>query len=260
VRRLIFNSAYFDQCNSALNFDQIWNLPVKEQVTKHRTSDVAIVRIQQGDQGEIIEAYRKRYWYPGFKKKVKGFFRNTCFKKSRAKVEYKNLILLKRLSLSQITPFAFGEERCFRFLNRAVIITERIPGAISIDEFVSSGQFNNLPFQEKKIFLCGLGRWVAALHLRGYRDRGLYTRNIIVCRYEEGWRFSKIDSPKGYGGNKAPGTGAPYLIDLKDIYSDLRLKLNRTDRLRCFQSYLGKAKLDQAAKTVINEIVGNRQA
>lgn len=237
-------------------FDDLWNLRPIAFVAQSATTDVALVRLENNllscDSGD---AFRKRYRYPTFRRKLKGFFRNTFFGRSRAKGEFENLSRLYQLGLNEVKPLVFGEERFLRFILRAFILTESLPDTRGLDHFLSSPYFITMDSRSRRKFLTALGRWVAMLHARGYRDRDLHARNILVHVKNDGWRFSKIDSPKGSGGGLAPRRGRAYLKDLKDLDGDLQKLISRQGRLRCALAYLGAGDVDGEVRKLLDNIL-----
>jgi hypothetical protein len=237
-------------------FDALWNLKIRDTITAHRTSDVCLVNFDEGLTLNFTGlVYRKRYWYPGLSGKLKGFFRNTFFGASRASREFKNLSQLNALGLSLVRPLAVGEHRTCRFLNRAFIFTECLPDTKSLSEFLISERFRGYALEERRLFFCALGRWIFGLHHRGFYDGNLFARNILVHQRSRGLRFSKIDSPKGKGGQRPPGRGSPYLKDIKDLDQDLYGLSSRQDRLRAMLSYMGAEGVDKESRGLITRIL-----
>ena len=238
------------------DFDEVWQWPEEELITRSTTSDVCVIRWNEsGANGESTAFYRKRYWYPGWKSKFRGFFRNTFFRASRARAEYRNLSWLNGIGLSRLLPVCCGEDRRFRFLERAFIVTQSIPDTCTLSDYVNSKDFTGLSLEGRRIALAALARWCARLHNRGYKDRDFFARNILVHTTEMGLCFSKIDSPKATWGADLPGLSSPYIQDLKDLDGDLRNGLSRADRLRAFLAYLGAGRVDGSVRKWIERIL-----
>ncbi|MHC4942964.1 MAG: lipopolysaccharide kinase InaA family protein [Planctomycetota bacterium] len=242
---------------SRLTFDQLWNKESIEKITAYRTSDVSLIRLPDAARRDGVKCYRKRYWYPDLRRRLKGFFRNTFFGSSRARAEYKNLHKLHTLGLTRVGPLAFGEDRSLRLLSRAFILTEHLERTLTLNQWLDSAEFSSLARKKRILFLTSLARWVSSMHLRGYRDRDLFARNVLVHLEDSGWCFSKIDSPKGSGGRAEPHRGSrgpSCLKDLKDLDQDLCAYLNRTDRLRSIQAYVGAGRVDREVKALIKRL------
>lgn len=239
-----------------LHLEVLWNLEPEVRITSSRTSDVSRVRLPPPLLGSVSgEAYRKRYWYPRPRDRWKGFFRNTFFGPSRAAAEYRNLERLHGAGLSRVRPLAYGEERTLRFLRRALLLTEFRPRTETLEAFLGKAAFHRQPRRARNSFLSALGRWIARLHSRGYRDRDLFARNVLVHHEDPGPAFSKIDAPKGRGGLFAPGYGKPFTRDLADLDGDLRHLLSRTDRIRCLLAYLGAGRVDGEVRRTVARIL-----
>ena len=74
---------------------------------------------------------------------------------------------------------------------------------------------------EDAVLAARLGCWVRSFHDRGFRDRDLLSRNILVHETRTGAAFSKIDSGKARGGKLPPGSGKVCLRDLAvEVRSD----------------------------------------
>lgn len=248
-----------DRRFSSLSFRGIWELEGDQNLSSQRTSDVFLLHLPGTSRMESsLPVYRKRYWYPGLKGKLKGFFRNTFFGRSRPASEFRNLKRLNDLGLSLVRPLAFGEERKIRVLQRAFILTSFFPGTLSLQAHLESEAFGSLSGSSRRFFLCALGRWVSALHCRGYRDRDLFARNILVHGEKAVRCFSKIDSPSGSGGRVPPGGAFPYLRDLNDLDRDLSRWLSRQDRLRMVLAYTGSGEVDIEVRRLIKRLVPRR--
>jgi len=120
---------------------------------------------------------------------------------------------------------------------------------------LSSKGFRTWPSSQRRLLSSGLGTWVRSLHDRGYRDRDLYSRNILVHRGKGIYTFSKIDSPAGDGGKAAPGRGRPFLKDLADLNKDVAGFVNHQDRLRFLLAYLSSFRVNSEARTYIAHVM-----
>ncbi len=241
--------------NEAEGFEQFWNLPPDRSVTRRRTSDVCRVTLP----GSNVTAYLKRYWYPSLYDRSKGFFRNTFFGMSRAAREYRSLSRLCAARCSRVLPIAYGEERTLRLLKRAFIITEELPGSITLKDLCRSTSFNAWPFRQRRRFFAALGNWVRTFHDRGFRDRDLFSRNILVHEKGENFAFSKIDSPAGSGGGSPPGSGCVFPRDIIDLDADAAPLVNEPDRLRFLLAYLAEPGVNNAVRFFLTRIITKRK-
>ncbi len=236
-------------------FQLLWNQEPLEVIIRHRTSDVVLIRWPLGKSGGGPRSvFRKRYWYPGLSGKLRGFFRNTFFRRSRAKAEFENLNRLYGWGLSRVGALAYGEERRCRLLFRAFIVTADVEKTSNLESFLEGKPYESMALPDRRLFLSSLGRWVARLHTRSYRDHDLFARNVLVHGDGHPFQFSKIDSAKGSGGKVLLAGGLPYLKDLRDLEGDLRRSLSRTEQLRCLLAYLGAGKVDGEVKSLVGRL------
>lgn len=248
---------------SAEYFESIWNLDSVRNFSTQRTSDVRVVQLP-GPFGDETQAVLKRYWYPSLSDQLKGLFRNTFFGICRAAREFRNLSRLGLLDCSLVRPIAVGEDRTVRLLKRAFILTEHIPGTLSLEEILRSPTFNTWPHARRRRLAAQLGNWVRAIHDRGFRDRDLFARNILVHHslHPSGIRgakngffvLSKIDSSAASGGRAQPGTGRPFLRDLIDLDRDVGRWASEQDRLRFLFAYLAAFSLCSEVRTLVGHI------
>jgi hypothetical protein len=241
--------------NQAEGFTQFWNLPALRAVTRRRTSDVCRVTLPGSD----VTAYLKRYWYPSLYDRSKGFFRNTFFGMSRAAREYRSLSRLCAARCSRVRPIAYGEERTLRLLKRAFIITEELPGSITLEDLCRSASFDAWPSRRRRRLFAALGNWVRTFHDRGFRDGDLFSRNIVVHEKGEDFAFSKIDSPAGSGGGKPPGSGSVFPRDIVDLDADTAGTVNEPDRLRFLLAYLAESGVNSAVRFFLTRTMTRRE-
>ncbi len=238
-------------------FDRFWNLDVLSPVTEQRTSSVSLVALPESTcfgTSSPETAYLKRYWFPSLRDRLKGFFRNTFFRSSRAFREYSSLLILNSNGLSRVRPIAYGEERTFRLLRRAFIVTENIPGTTTLKELLLSSGLDALPLAQRRILAARLGAWTRSIHDIGFEDRGFLPRNILLHRDGDKLAFSKIDSPKARGGGKAPGTGRKSAVDLIDLERECTSRVSRQDKLRFVLAYLASPRVDSEVRALLSRL------
>lgn len=231
-------------------FARIWDHGIDESLSRQRSSDVAFLRLT-GPDGEKVPVCRKRYWYPSLRDRFKGFLRNTFFGMSRARREFRSLSTLYDIGCSVIRPVACGEERTLRLLGRAFIVTEVMPGTRTLEMVLRSTPHS---IADRRILAARLGCWVRSFHDRGFRDRDLLSRNILVHETRTGIAFSKIDSGKARGGNLPPGSGKACLRDLADLARDTAPHVSRQDMLRSLLAYLAAHRIDGQVRWYIERI------
>jgi hypothetical protein len=237
-------------------FDHLWGLDPSQVISQQRTSDVAVITLP-GPSGTSIEVFRKRYWYRRIQDRLKGALRNTFLGMSRAAREFRHLERLCDQGCSRVRPVGCGEERTLRLLSRAFILTEKLVNTQTLEQVVGSSEFAAAPLEERRRLAARLGNWVRTLHDRGFRDRDLFVRNILVHCQGKAIAFSKIDSGAGTGGLGVPGGGRYYLRDLGDLNRDVASTVTRQDRMRFLLSYLAAPRVDREVRGLVDLLAGN---
>ena len=82
------------------------------------------------------------------------------------------------------------EWRRLGFLVRATLVTAAFDGVDAATLLPTL-----TPPQRCEVAAC-IGVFVASLHAAGFRDGNLDLRNLLVGRRGNGWRITKIDSPR----------------------------------------------------------------
>ncbi len=91
-----------------------------------RTSDTIVHDLPNSD----CTLFIKRYHYPQWRRRIRGMFRGTFLKTSRARSEYRALRLMRQLGIQGVRPIAYGERRFLHFLKSCFLITEAVPDAM----------------------------------------------------------------------------------------------------------------------------------
>jgi hypothetical protein len=133
----------------------------------------------------------KTYSYPTLGARWRGILRNTgpCCQ-SRAAREASALQWLAEHRFPAPSPVAVWERRRSGLLSLAFLITERWPG-LTLEALLPT-----LPAADRRLLASSLGRFVAALHQQGFRDRNLDLRNLLARWSRDGFVVTKIDSPR----------------------------------------------------------------
>lgn len=201
--------------------------------------------------GEPLAVYYKHYQPLQAKWEFVG-------RRSKARCEFENYAVFKRLGLPAPERVAFGEERdALGRLLRTFIITRAIPDALTLIDFVRK-RCPNRHTPEARRLRDSLCRQVAELtrriHSAGFFHRDLVWRNILVT-----WRPPAapqvwwIDCPRG-GFVRWPFLRAgPRLRDLASLDKLASRWCSATERVRFAKLYLGRQHLDAAAKELIRD-------
>lgn len=139
----------------------------------------------------------KTYVYRTAWERCRGALRNTGpWRPSRAAREAQALAWMQAHDFPVPSVFGAFERRRLGFVTLAVLVTAAVPGA-PLDRWLP-----HLTAPERARVAAALGRFVGALHARGFRDRNLDLRNLIG-RFEPAddgrepaVALCKIDSPR----------------------------------------------------------------
>lgn len=144
-----------------------------------RTSDTIFCSLPGRESGLFI----KRYHYPRWRQRIEGMFRGTFLKNTRARNEYRILSIMRRLGIQAVRPIAFGERRTLHFCRSCFLITEAVPGAMSLVSFIRT--FSRHPSSAKARrarleILTSLAEQVRHMHESGFVHRDLFWRNVLI--------------------------------------------------------------------------------
>ncbi len=162
-----------------------------------RSSDTIWCRMPKGSSS----VYIKRYHFPRWRQRFRGFFRGTFFKASRARNEYRTLLLMRQLGIHAVRPIAFGERRVAHFLRSCFLITEAVPDAMSLSSFIRA--FSHRCHGPKAIrvrreILTSLARQIRRMHESGFVHRDLFWRNVLIRSLPDGlFEFHFLDASVG---------------------------------------------------------------
>lgn len=158
-----------------------------------RTSDTVEVRGGTAD----TCLYVKRYHYPSWRHRLGGMFAGTFFGSSRARLEYTSLRRLREAGIQAVRPVACGERRVGHFLRSCFLITEAVPGAISLASFIRryAPAANSWETRRRREVLASLAQHVRRMHDAGFVHGRLFWRNVLVRPILAGpWEFYVLDT------------------------------------------------------------------
>jgi heptose I phosphotransferase len=189
--------------------------------------------------GKVYDLYLKRHRGFETKEALKLLAAQSPFA-TAGRREWDNIAQMKALGIATMRPVAFGEEKFGCVELGSFLVTERIPDARPMDDFLRehySGVLSAEALREKRALLWDLGDLVRRLHSGGLTHMDLYLNHVFV---RETARREKV----------------LYLIDLqrvarrwllkrrwvvKDlaavVYSGRNLPLTRSDYARFFSAY-----------------------
>lgn len=201
--------------------------------------------------------YVKRYYYPGWRNRVRGAFRGTFFGSHRGRAEFHLLSEMLALGLPAVRPVAYGSRRVGHFIEACFLITEEAPGARNLTSFacdVQSGRVT-LSSSQRDMIVRRFARQIAELHAACFAHGQLFWRNVLI-------RFSPIGEPEFFfldarprrGGRKLSNTGRWWVRELAHILASALPFTTQSERLRFLHEYYGARQLSPDVKSQIREI------
>ncbi|MBN2563215.1 MAG: hypothetical protein JXQ75_20010 [Phycisphaerae bacterium] len=162
-----------------------------------RTSDTILINLPDG----TSSAFVKRYHYPRWRQRIRGTFRGTFFKASRACSEFRTLRLMRQLGIQAVRPIAFGERRVGHFVRSCFLITEAVPDAMPLSSFIkafSHRRDSPRAIRARRDVLTSLARQVRHMHRAGFVHRDLFWRNVLIrCLPDDRFEFYFLDASVG---------------------------------------------------------------
>lgn len=137
-----------------------------------RTTDSIYVRGRDGRPG----FYVKRYFYTGWRKRFRSFFRGVFLGEHRAANEFRLLRSMRDAGVPAVRPVACGARRVCHFVTACFLITEEVPEAENLTSFA----LRALPGSQRRVFARALATQIAAMHAAGVVHGRLFWRNILV--------------------------------------------------------------------------------
>lgn len=204
-----------------------------------RTSDA--VRVDLPDARHAI--FVKRYHYPRWRNRIKGFFRGVFLGASRARTEYRNLRRMRQAGILAVRPIAYGERRVLHFLCSSFLITEAVPDAVSLATFTKT--YGRQPrvgasLRIRHEILRGLAREIRRMHDAGFVHRDLFWRNVLVRPMgPEKFEFCFLDASVGRRIRVPRWRREKIVQDLAALSVLAPDFCSRADQLRFMRHYLG---------------------
>ena len=108
--------------------------------------------------------------------------------------EFHNLLKLRERDIPTVNPLIAAEKRVFGFLERQLLITERIVNSISLFDLAVQKKLD-----KDRLFCINkrLGSLVGRMHNAGFCHRDLFMRNILVDLNGEEPSFHFLDCHRG---------------------------------------------------------------
>ncbi|MFH1419194.1 MAG: lipopolysaccharide kinase InaA family protein [Planctomycetota bacterium] len=198
--------------------------------------------------GSSSSVYIKRYHYPRCSDRLRGAFRGTFLKASRARSEFRALRLMRQLGIQAVRPIAFGERRVAGFVRSCFLITESVPDAMPLSSFIktfSDCADSDAARRGRWEILTSLAKQVRHMHEAGFVHRDLFWRNVLI-RVLPGDRFEFyfLDASVGKRIRLLQRRQDSIVRDIAAMGVLTPKFCSKADQLRFLLTYLNKKHLD----------------
>ena len=178
--------------------------------------------------------YAKIYRYPRWDDRLRITFRGGLLGRSRASVEYHNLRVLHARGLAP-RVVAFGQQRIAGLLQSSLLISEEVPDARSLDQYIA-GPFQTLTPQARRDVIDRLAAFTRQMNAGGFINSEYHWRNILVINQCDGVAFQLIDPSSS---RRRYRLFYPF-FDVATLDVCAPFFFTRTERLRFFKQYLDR--------------------
>ncbi len=203
-------------------------LPPGQVVAESRTSRTT----RHNPSGSEQAIYVKKYWYPTFRDRRKGFFRATFFGRPRARREWEALVHLQNAGLGAPTPLAYGETRSWGLLKQCFLVTEGIPGP-PISDWLQQKRTPGEVGDAIRVFAASLKK----LHDAGIQPCQLRLRNILITEVQGAFGIHYLDLPRTKVSSNGPIPWKKRIPELADLELSSRIVLSPPRRMRFLHHY-----------------------
>jgi hypothetical protein len=218
-----------------------------------RSSEVIVQPVSlvlPGD--EVLSVFLKQYCFPS----PSGRF---WLRASKARREFENYAVFERLHIPCARRIACGERRDkFGRLCHAFILTRAVPNTATLLDFFREGR--SLPPAVRATLRRQLADMTRQIHEAGFFHNDLYWRNVLVeSPPDRVPQLCWIDCPRGSLALWAHTRRRRRIKDLAALDLSAVDQSSRAERVRFVRDYLRQAKLDEAAKKLIRDVVAYRR-
>jgi serine/threonine protein kinase len=241
-----FSKLGLTSIDAVFSFEAGTNL-TKSNLAKYRT------RLQFEIDSPAVTVFLKRYDRPPISVQL----RNWLASRSRVScgaIGFKSASELQAGGINTPKILFHGEQWGTFFERRSFIITEKIPGAESLERKLPDYFSDTKTVEQSKLrrsFISQLAGFVKKFHETGYCHRDLYLSHIF---YSDSGEFYLIDLARAF----KPGFRHRRFL-IKDIaqvyYSAPARYFSKTDRLRFYIAYTGRHKLNRKDKAFIRKVI-----
>lgn len=193
--------------------------------------------------------YIKRYHYPRWKHRLRGMFRGTFFKVSRARSEFRALRLMRQLGIQAVRPIAFGERRIAHFVRSCFLITEAVPDAVPLSAFIKAfgdRRASDAAWQARRDILTMLARQVRHMHDAGFVHRDLFWRNVLIRLLPDNrFEFYFLDASVGKRIRMPQRRQDSIVWDIAAMGAIAPQFCSKADQIRFLRTYLDTPRLSE---------------
>jgi tRNA A-37 threonylcarbamoyl transferase component Bud32 len=198
------------------------------------SSDYAAVYRFEAPFAEVTKLfYYKEFHFRNVRDRLSVFIR-----RSRARRAWRGSRLLLQHGIGAAFPVCLGEERSFGVVIRNFLITEAVPDALEVHDFLTkhfAPSDDSKRIREKRTFLKLLGRFIGRMHRLQIFQGDLRARNVLI-RQADTPEPVLLDNERTRQYRRLPDRHR--LKNLVQLNMILSPALTRSDRLRFFAAYL----------------------
>jgi tRNA A-37 threonylcarbamoyl transferase component Bud32 len=225
------------------------------KVTTSGTTEVRRVELP-GEGGATQPLYIKKYWFSTAGQRWRGALRGMFFGRSKVRREFQNLLCLRHWGLDAPAPVAYGEERSARWLVRSFLISEGIPDALPLHQFIRDVLPELSPGEERgrrRELIEHLAEYTRRLHERRFVHGDYFWRNIILSGQSLD-HFFLIDAHHGRC-CRAWEEQRGRALDLAALDAPAPAFFRRSERLRFFLRYRDRPRLSPQDRLLLKRVL-----
>lgn len=182
---------------------------------------------------------------------------------SPSRIEWENLLALRRSGFDVSDPIAMGEEPSIFHSKRSFLLTRAIPDGIPFDSLIRDrfhDQADKTAQKARPAAIKDLAGLIRRLHASGFAHGFLHAGHFIIAPDPRWGRPFLIDLRLVLRSHPVPKSRM--VDDLAALLASLPSSVSRTDCLRFLLNYLGKSRVDPDLRRFERAIqrVGSRWA
>lgn len=221
--------------NGLTDFYKIYNYHSDKYFTKNPMRDV--ISFQLGDNIFFLKRHKQRYR-----------FCNRC--NSNAKMEWENILILKRAGFDTMEPVAYGEMVTGGFM-LSFIITKKIEDAISLEEYILK-KYKDDGYISRNLLIKDLASLARRFHGMGFCHRDFYAGHIFFKNTMDGNRFFLIDVQRLLVKKRLRLRWR--IKDIAQLNYSCRDIVGPKDKIRFIKYYFDVEKIDRRIRSFIRKV------